>query len=68
MELDFRESLCIKVEEKIMSKPKTGSPISGMLGPEACETLVVRDKRNQDSGPPISWGQGKEWKREGGSR
>lgn len=62
----FLDSLRIKVEGNIMSKAEDGTPISGILGPEAGETLAVRDRRNQDFNPPIAWGLGKEWERDGG--
>lgn len=53
--------------KKEFVKAKDWTSISGILVPEAGETVVVRDRRNQDSYPPIAWGQGRERKRDGGS-
>lgn len=44
LELDFLRVCCIKVGGNIMSKAEDGAPISGILEPEAGETLAVRDR------------------------
>lgn len=52
--LDFRESLCASRSKKKSCQAEDGTPISGIFGPKASETLAVRDRRNQDSCLPLA--------------